>query len=241
MLRPSPTRLSSLTSSVSEFVQQYVDWLQALPPGWIYAVLFATAFLENVLPPFPGDISAVVAGYLGGLGLIGLVPTIFSISTGSVCGFMVMYAVGLRLGDAVEDPQRLRWIPRGPVAKGRRWLRRWGYGLVLANRFLSGTRAVVTLLAGASRLRAGLTAVCAAVSALVWTTLLVYAGRAVGANWGTILPWLRRYGQVVTAIVLVAVVVLVMQRLSRRRYQRSKRAGGTTHERGQRNREDLSS
>lgn len=223
---------------MTEALQHYAEWLQALPPGWLYAVLFGTAFLENVLPPFPGDVSAVVAGYLVGVGLIGLAPTVGCIAVGSTCGFMTMYAVGWRLGDAVEDPARLRWIPKGPVATARRWLRRWGYALIAVNRFLSGTRAVVTLLAGAARLRPGLTAACAAFSALVWTGLLVYAGYAVGAHWTRIVPWLQAYGRAVTGAVLLVALALAARWVWRRRYGRVRAPGEAGEGRGPRNRED---
>src|SRR5690606_18981265 len=74
---------------------------------------------------------------------------------------------------------------------------------VALNRFLSGARSVIALLVGASDLRVGTTALLATLSAAVWTALLTYAGYAVGANWAVILDWLRAYGQVVTAVVLL--------------------------------------
>jgi membrane protein DedA with SNARE-associated domain len=205
---------------VFETVQEYAEWLQSLSPVWIYAVLALTAYVENLIPPFPGDVSVVVGGYLAGIGLIGLVPAIGFVAGASALGFMTMYAVGRRLGEAVEDPARLRWIPKGSVRTAKRWLQRWGYGVVAANRFLSGVRAVITLLAGAARLGVGPTAFFAALSALVWTTILAYAGYAVGANWAVLLVWLRAYGQVVTVAVLVVVAVVVGRRRWRRQVRR---------------------
>ena len=211
-----------------ESVQEYAVWLESLAPTWIYVVLALTAYLENLIPPFPGDVSVVVAGYLVGVGLIDLVPTIGFTAVASTLGFMTMFAVGWRLGEAVEDPKRLRWIPKGPVGTARRWLTRWGYGVVLVNRFLSGTRAVLTLLAGAAHLRAGLTAACAAFSALVWTAFLVYAGYSVGANWEQVLGILQAYGQVITALGIIVVAGLGGRWWWRYRYSRKQRVVGRT-------------
>ena len=205
-----------------ESVQEYADWLQSLSPVWIYVVLALTAYVENLIPPFPGDISVVLAGSLVGLGLIGFVPTVGVTAAASTLGFMTMFAVGWRLGEAVEDSARLRWIPKGPVRTAKRWLQRWGYGVVVANRFLSGTRAVLTLLAGAAHLRIGLTAACAALSALSWTALLVYAGYTVGANWQTILDWLQAYGRGITVLALLAAGGVVGRWWWRRQYGRAK-------------------
>ncbi|MDX1419769.1 MAG: DedA family protein [Rubricoccaceae bacterium] len=202
-------------------VQQFADWLQALPPGWIYLVLLGIAYGENVVPPIPGDVAVVIGGYLVGLGLIGFVPAVGVATLGGALGFMTMYALGVRLGDAVEDPNRVRWIPKGAVRTAKGWLRKWGYGVVAVNRFLSGARSVIALLVGASDLRAAPTALFATLSAAVWTALLTYAGYAVGANWAVILGWLRTYGRVVTAVVLVAVVVLVGRWWWHRRFRRA--------------------
>lgn len=213
-------------------VQQFADWLQSLPPGWIYAVLLAIAYGENVVPPIPGDVAVVVGGYLVGLGAIAFAPAVGVATLGGALGFMTMYAAGVWLGDAVEDPRRIRWIPKGAVRAAKGWLRRWGYGVVAANRFLSGARSVIALLVGASELRAWPTALFATLSAAVWTGLLTYAGYAVGANWDVILGWLRTYGQAVTAVVVLVAVVLVGRWWWRRRFARTRPGEG------RRNRED---
>ena len=213
-------------------VQQFADWLQSLPPGWIYAVLLAIAYGENVVPPIPGDVAVVVGGYLVGLGAIAFAPAVGVATLGGALGFMTMYAAGVWLGDAVEDPRRIRWIPKGAVRAAKGWLRRWGYGVVAANRFLSGARSVIALLVGASELRAWPTALFATLSAAVWTGLLTYAGYAVGANWDVILGWLRTYGQAVTAVVVLVAVVLVGRWGWRRRFARTRPGEG------RRNRED---
>lgn len=201
-----------------ESVHQFADWLQALPPVWIYATLLAIAYGENVIPPLPGDVALVIGGYLVGLGLIGFVPLVGVATLGATLGFLTMYALGVRLGAAVEDPARLRWIPKAAMRTARRWLQRWGYAVVAANRFLSGGRAAIALLVGASDLRLGPTALCAALSALVWTSLLAYAGYTVGANWARVLPLLQAYGKVISALIGLVVLVGVGRWWWRRRF-----------------------
>lgn len=193
----------------TEFLRGFADWLQTLPPVGIYSVLFGVAYVENLLPPFPGDVNVVIGGYLVGLGIIAFGPTLLFVSIGSALGFMTMYGIGKVLGDAVEDPNRLRWVPKAPMKTAKSWLQRWGYGVVLVNRFLSGTRAVITLLAGASDLKPFRTAILAFVSAVGWYTLLVYAGYSVGANWEEVLPLLAVYGRVIMVILFAISVILV--------------------------------
>lgn len=186
----------------------FVEWLRGLPPGGIYAVVFLVAWAENVIPPIPGDLVVVVAGSFVALGVIGLVPTFVLATVGSVLGFLTVFAAGRRLGTAVHDPARLRWIPRGAVATVEAWLARWGLGVVAANRFLSGGRAVIGLLAGASGMPAGAVALWATLSALAWNALLVGGGVALGTQWPRVMALLATYGRVVTGVLAVAALAL---------------------------------
>lgn len=215
-------------------IHHFADWLEALPAVWIYATIFVIAYGENVVPPVPGDVAIVIGGYLVGLGLVGFVPLTLLATLGSVLGFLTMYGFGKKLGDAVEDPGRIRWIPKGPVRVAKRWLQRWGYGVVAVNRFLSGARAVIALLAGASDLRFSWTVFFASFSALVWTVLLMYAGYAVGANWEAVIPFLRTYGQVISIVVALLALIVAVRWWWRRRTVLAQRASGTAP----RNRED---
>lgn len=204
-----------------EAAEAFTAWLHALPPAGIYAVLFAVAWCENVIPPIPGDIVVVVAGSFVALGILDLVPTFVLATLGSVLGFLTVYAVGRRLGEAVHDPTRMRWIPLGPVRKADVWFARWGMGVVAANRFLSGGRAVIGLLAGSSGLKLVPVAVWATFSAVLWNVVLIGGGYALGSEWERVVGFLRAYGRVVTAVLVIVAVAVLVRRTVRRRARRS--------------------
>lgn len=192
---------------MGEWVADFVTWLEGLPPGGIYAVLVAVAYGENLVPPIWGDTIIVLCGSLVGLGVLSFGPTVALASLGGAAGFLTVFWIGQRLGGAIHDPTRLRWIPRDAVGRADRWLNRWGYGVIAANRFLAGGRSVIGLLAGASELRWAPTAVCATLSAVAWSLLLVWGGAVLGAEWERVLGWLAVYGRVVTAVLAVALAV----------------------------------
>lgn len=181
--------------------------MEALPPLWAYLTLFVIAYGENVLPPIPGDMVVVFGGYMAGLGSLNLLVVIFLATLGGAAGFMTVYALGYRLGHAVLDPDRMRWLPRDGVGKAQRWIQTYGYGVIAANRFLSGARSVISLTAGVAQMDPGRTAWWCTVSALVWTGLISYAGYAVGDNWEIVVVYLRAYGRVILALLAVAAVV----------------------------------
>lgn len=190
-----------------ESVEGLATWLMGLPPLGIYGVLLVVSYVENLVPPIWGDTLIVLCGWLVGVGTIAFVPTVALATLGGALGFMTMYALGWKMDAAIADPTRLRWIPRAPLAAMERWLRKWGQGVVVANRFLAGGRSVISLLAGASRLPVLKTAIWATLSALAWCVLLVTAGAWVGAEWERVLDVLGTYGRVITALVALVVVV----------------------------------
>ena len=204
-------------------VQDFVAWLEALPPAGIYAVLLAVSYAENLVPPIWGDTVIVLCGSLVGLGVLSFVPTVALASLGGAAGFMTVFWLGRRLGQAIHDPARLRWIPRAPFVRVETWLERWGQGVVAANRFLAGGRAVIGLLAGASELRWAPTSVWASVSAVAWSALLVWGGSLLGEEWERLLGLLATYGRVVTAAIAVALVVAFVRRRGARGRRRAKR------------------
>jgi membrane protein DedA with SNARE-associated domain len=192
---------------MAELLGDIVGWMEGLPAGWIYATVFVVAYLENVVPPIPGDMVVVFGGYLVGLGRVEFVPVVVLATVAGALGFMSVYAVGRWIGDAALDPSRLRWVPKRAAWKARDWLRRWGYGVVAANRFLSGARSVISLMVGAAKMRPVPVALWATVSAAVWTSLIAYLGAVVGENWTIIGDWLARYSQAVTVVLAVGLVV----------------------------------
>jgi len=202
---------------MAELLGDIVSWMEGLPPGWIYVTVFAVAYLENVVPPIPGDMVVVFGGYLAGLGRIEFVPVVVLATAAGALGFMSVYALGRWVGEAALDPSRLRWVPKRAAWKARDWLRRWGYGVVAANRFLSGARSVISLMVGAAEMRPVPVALWATLSAAVWTSLIAYLGAVVGENWTVIGDWLARYSQVVTVVLVAGLVVYFGARWWRRR------------------------
>ncbi len=203
---------------VADFVSDFVSWMDALPPFWAYCVVLIIAYGENVLPPIPGDLIVVFGGYLAGLGQLSLGVVVLLSTIGGALGFMTVYAIGYRLGEAVLQPDRLTWLPQEQIDKARRWLHRWGYGVVAANRFLSGARSVISLAAGMARMSPWRTAWWCTVSAAVWTGLIAYAGYALGENWRVVVTYLQLYGR----FVLGALVLLLSVALARSSWRRTR-------------------
>jgi len=200
-----------------DFLTDILTWMESLPPSLMYLTVLVIAYGENVLPPIPGDMVVVFGGYLAGKTALSL-PGVIALSTiGGAAGFMTMFYLGRRIGGAIRDPHRYRWLPKDQIATGERWLSKWGYGLIAANRFLAGTRSVISLVAGMAHLPTRPVLLASSLSAAVWCGLIAWLGFVIGDNWEVAGEYLAVYGQTVTWILVGAVAVYVLFRLIKRR------------------------
>lgn len=195
--------------------------MQGLSPVWAYVTLLIVAYGENVAPPIPGDMVVVFGGYLAGLGQLHLGVVVFLSTIGGALGFMTMFAIGVQLGEALLNPDRYRWLPQDGFETARRWIHKYGYGVIAANRFLSGARSVISLTAGMAQMETWRTLWWCTVSALVWTGLISYAGYAVGENWQLVVAYLRAYGRVILTLLLFGGAILLGRWMWRRQQRGS--------------------
>lgn len=202
----SPSSNSNQESALEDFILS----LQSLSPVLIYSAVFFIAFIENVFPPSPSDLVIVFAGSLVGIGQVGFTESLLVATLGSTAGFVVMYKIGHWFGDHILEQGKIAFIPVDAVRKVETWFRRYGYWIIVANRFLAGTRAVVSFVAGMSELKLLRTAGLSFVSAMVWNSILLSGGYALGNNWQKIGLYLSTYSQIVTATLIVALLTWII-------------------------------
>lgn len=196
---------------VDQFIQEAVQFINTLPPLSIYLVFFLVAYVENIVPPIPGDVLVAFGGYLAAESVIGLVPILLLTTIASVIGFMSMYWIGSRWGRLIQKKKKqfwlLRFIPLKYINKVRSWMQRWGMGVILANRFLAGTRSVISLTAGLSHTHISGTIIYSTISSLLWNGILLGFGWIVHENWQLIGKYLSIYGRIILAGIAIFIII----------------------------------
>jgi membrane protein DedA with SNARE-associated domain len=198
-------------------LEQGINWLQHLPWQGVLALMFLIAYIENIFPPSQSDVLQVFAGTLIGLGTIGFTSSLFFSTLGSTLGFMTAYALGRYFERHVVEGRFGRYLPVSTIAQAERLFQRFGYGVIIANRFLAGTRAIVSIAAGMSRMNLPATTALSAVSAALWNSILLTLGMLFGRNWQRVGEYLSIYSTVVTVIVIAVAAVYVRRYLRNRR------------------------
>jgi len=194
-----------------------VEFLESLfsdiSPAMAYLVLGVSAFTENVLPPIPGDTVVVLGAYLISIGQLNFWGVYISTTIGSVVGFMTMYYVGRKFGRSfIYKKSRSKIFKEDDIRKVEVWFGKWGYWVIVANRFLSGTRSVISLFAGLFHLNVLLVAALCLISALIWNGLLLLAGMMVGNNWGLISDIISQYNKVLIALTVIIIGYIIYRK-----------------------------
>jgi membrane-associated protein len=158
-------------------IESLTDLVSSSP--WTYAVIFAVAALDAVLPIVPSESTLIAAGVVAGVGDLELLAIILLGAAGAFVGDNAAYGLGRALDDRVRH-----LLFSG--ARGRKRLHfvegafeRRGGSLILIGRFIPGGRTAVTFTAGATDYLYARFVVFAAIAAFTWSTyatLLGYAG-----------------------------------------------------------------
>ncbi len=182
------------------------------------ALLAASAAVEYVFPPFPGDTmillgAVLITAYGWSFWLVLLAGMI-----GSAVGSMATFWLGDRL-----RLRRERRRATGEIIAERATLdvliqrfHRHGPIYLVLNRFVPGIRPFFFIAAGMAGMRARAVLFYGSLSALLWNLALIALGALLGANLEALLDWVGRYSLIAGGL-LVAVVGFFVIRWWRRR------------------------
>ena len=183
-----------------------IDWLSHVPLSVLYLLMAAFAAVENVFPPVPADTVVALGSWLAARGQGSAFWAFFATWVGNIAGAGAMYAVGRRHGTAWMHKR----FPALSDEKNERRLRelhgRYGAISLVLSRFIPGVRALVPPFAGALRISPVTTMLSLSLASAVWYGLVSYVAFRAGADWGTLMSRITRYGRfaAVGAAVIVA-------------------------------------
>jgi membrane protein DedA with SNARE-associated domain len=201
----------------------FLNWLTTVPDWLVYLILAVSAFVENVFPPIPGDTITAFGAFLVGTGRLDFMGVYLATTIGSVAGFLLLFWLGLLLERRFFVERDHRFFKAKDILRAEEWFRKYGYWLVLINRFLPGVRSVISIVGGISRLRLAIVALLATASAAVWNLAWILAGYFLGTNWAVVKDTLAnlmfRYNMAILGIgVLLALAVLIRMGVKRKRH-----------------------
>lgn len=198
-------------------LEQTLSYLHTIDPVWICFILFFFSFIENVFPPSPSDVVVIIGAAIIASSSIGFAAVLVITSIGSALGFILMYYVGKLFGEKILRSGKLKFIDPQSLYKVDIWFRKYGYELILANRFLPGTRSVISFFSGVHELRIGKTFICSAISAFLWNAVIIFAGMKIGQNADMIDFYLSAYSNIIISLTLLVATFFIFRFFYKRR------------------------
>ncbi len=188
------------------------NFIEQSPPWLVFVTVFLASYVENIFPPIPGDTILIFGAYLVGRGNLSFSMALATTLTGSVLGFMTLYVVGFKYGRGFMYSKTQTWFSPKSLERVERLFEKWGYGVVLINRFLAGLRSVIGLFSGIGKLSIWKVIVLSTISSLFWNGTLIWLGSSIGENWEQIGVYLKRYNTAVSIVIVTIIAGFLIHR-----------------------------
>lgn len=149
-----------------------------------YVGLSLLMLAETVFPPIPSEAVLPLAGYLVAIDEFGVVPVLAASTFGSVVGAMLLYEAAARGGRPFAE--KFLKVARQDLSRleaAEDWFDRRGAWVVVFGRCVPGVRSLVSLPAGVLRMGRVKYIVLTTIGSLVWNSILVGLGMALGSRW----------------------------------------------------------
>ena len=176
--------------------------------------------MENVFPPIPGDTITAFGAFLVGTERLDFFGVYLSTVLGSLIGFMFLFWIGGLLGRRFFLERDFWFLKAQDIIKAEEWFRKYGYLLVLLNRFFPGIRSVISLAGGISGLKTHRVLLLALISCSAWNLMWIFLGYMLGSNWETVRDKMAELmaGYNLTILILFGLVVMffVIRKVVRR-------------------------
>jgi membrane protein DedA with SNARE-associated domain len=202
------------------YMDLFIEHVNGLPDYLIYFFLGLSAFLENLIPPMPGDMATAFGAFMVGTGRLGFSGVYTTTTLGSLLGFMSLFWIGERLGRRFFIVRDYRFFKKEDIRKAEQWFRKYGYLIVSLNRFLPGIRSVISITSGISGLRTSLVALLALISCALWNLVWIALGYSLGNNWkvveSEISSIFARYNLIIFSIFILLLLIFIIRKISSR-------------------------
>ena len=188
-------------------IDQFLDYLFAYGPFWVYLVIFVACFVENLFPPFPGDSFIAAAGGLIAVSRLDFLVTFLIVIAGGISSVMLLYFFGKNYGRDYFMRKDFKYFSADDILKMEQKFSKWGVLILIVSRFVVGLRAVLAIVAGIGRYRALKMLIFSVVSYILFTSLVMYIAIKLVENFERIEYLFKTYSAIVWPLMVLLLVL----------------------------------
>lgn len=187
------------------------EWITSIMENYGYAGIFFLILMENIFPPIPSEIVLTVGGFLTTTAGLNIPGVIAASTAGSVTGAIILYYLGRwlsveRLEGIIERYGKWLRVKKSDLHKADSWFDRYGMWTVFFGRLIPVVRSLISIPAGMSGMKLKTFLVFTIAGTLLWNSILVIIGAAVGENREAIMKQLELYSNAVYTLLILGAV-----------------------------------
>ena len=188
-----------ITAHIAEFATAFID-------ATGYASVYLLMVLESMIFPIPSEAVMPFAGFLVVTGRFTLWGVIVASTLGSITGSLLSYWIGAKGGEPfIRRFGKWFLIDMHELEITQRVFARRGEVAILVSRFIPVVRHLISIPAGAGRMRLLPFCIYTIIGAGLWNAFLAVAGMKLKENWEE----LMHYSHQIDIVVLGLLVALV--------------------------------
>jgi membrane protein DedA with SNARE-associated domain len=200
---------------MNDIIQAALIEITHVSPWVVYTVLFASAVLQMILPPYPGDTILLLGGCLSSLGLKGGETPIFaSYVLGTIISSYALYLLGLKNGEAVLNYKLVdKYFHKERQNKVKELIWKYGIFIFFLCKFIPGLNSITIVFGGIFKYNPLATLIVVGISSLVHNFIFFVIGKGIGYNLDKINTFLATYNTVAIGLIIGCVIAFAVYKL----------------------------
>lgn len=197
-------------------------WVENIISTMGYPGLYLVMFLENIFPPIPSEVVLPLAGSLtlSGRFSIGLITVVGML--GSLTGAFAFYGIGKWLGEAnvrkfIEKYGRYAFLSTADLDRSLDWFNRYDDRVIFFSRMVPIVRSLISIPAGIATMHFWKFSIYTILGTALWSFLLSFGGRLLGAQWHLITDFVNTYQNIVLVIIGLLLAYFICSRLLKKK------------------------
>lgn len=191
-----------------------------------YIGVFLLIMLENLFPPIPSEVILTFGGFMTTTTNMTVLGVIVFSTLGSVLGALLLYGIGMLLEEKkltaiIDKYGRFLRLTNEDIHKAYAWFDKYGPWAVFLCRLVPLIRSLISIPAGSVRMNIVTFLLLTTVGSLIWNSVLINVGAAVGASWETIVDYMDIYSNIVYAVLALLAILFILLYI-RKKFWKSK-------------------
>ncbi|MCJ7842021.1 DedA family protein [Lederbergia sp. NSJ-179] len=189
-------------------------WIINIMENFGYIGILFLIMIENIFPPIPSEVILTFGGFLTTKSDLTIMGVVWFATLGSVLGAVILYGIGY-----LVNPDRIekiidRWgyilrLKKEDILRAEAWFQAHGAWTVFFCRFIPLIRSLISIPAGMARMHFLPFFLLTLAGTLLWNTILVWIGAAVGESWTKIVEIMDIYSYFVYIGLAILLIITI--------------------------------